>query len=881
MTGPAEFMRRVRDFLRAGDAERRLDDEVRFHLQMEAEKNVRDGMSADDARRAARVRFGGVDAHKESVRDARGFRWLDDFVGDTRYAWRSLRRTPAFTGIAVVTLALGIGVTTAVFTVFNSVLLRPLPYPDADRLAVIYAQNHEMQATGVNISYPDYLDWQRSVRAFEALAVFNWESNTLSGKEGAERVSGAKISANLLPVLGVEPLVGRNFTPDEQQTGRDRVILLGYGLWKRRFAGDPSILGRTITVDGLPHTVVGVMPPAFQFPFAGEPGMPIVWTPLAVEDWMLRRTNRGLAAAVGRLRPGVTADQARAELAGVSSRLQREFPGDNLGWDAQYVPLREDVFGSARSTVALLFAAAGLVLLVVCGNTANLLLARGAAREREVSLRAAIGARRSRLIRQLVTESVVLVSLGGALGLIAARWGTDLLRLVFADRLPAYATIELDLSAYVFALGATALVALLAGVLPAFRTTRVQIETALKQGARATTAKGGARLRGALVVVEVALAVVLLVGSMLLLKSLTVLQRIDPGFDARNVVIARFQLAPNKYDSAERRRAFVTTLLERLRAQAGVQDVGAAQGTPFSGWNVGTSYEVEGEPAALPGREPVTHVQAVTPEYFRVLHIPLVRGRQLAASDDDRAPRVGIVNQAFADQHFRGADPIGHRVRFGREDPWRTIVGVVADFRHYALTEPMRPAIYGPYAEDPPEQMTVVIRAQRDPGDVLATLRQVLLDLDPDVAASGGQALADVVARQMWLPRVARDVIGGFAAAAALLALVGLYGLISYSIVRQQNELGIRLALGAAPARLLRLVIRQGLTLAAIGIAIGCALAFGASRSLSALLFEVTPADAGTFVIVPLVVLALAALASFLPGRRAARIDPVMTLRAE
>jgi predicted permease len=403
----------------------------------------------------------------------------------------------------------------------------------------------------------------------------------------------------------------------------------------------------------------------------------------------------------------------------------------------------------------------------------------------------------------------------------------------------------------------------------------------LKAGSRATLARDGARLRGALVVGEIALAVVLLVGSVLLLKSLSALQNIDPGFDAQDVFIARFQLAANKYDTAERRRAFMTALLEHLRNAPGVIDVGAAQGTPFSGWNVGSGYEVEGEPAPRPGQPRITHFQSVTPEYFRVLHIPLVRGRQLSDTDDDGAPRVALVNQAFVVRHFRGKDPIGHRLRFAAEDPWMTIVGVVGDFRHYTLTEPMRPAVYTPFAADPPQQMTVVIRATQGAGNSLNTLRRVLQRLDPDVAASGGLPLADVVARQMWLPRVARDVIGAFAATAALLALMGLYGVISYSILRQQNELGIRLALGAAPVQVLRLIVGRGLTLAAIGSAIGCALGFGASRSLSGLLFEVTPADAGTFILVPLLVMALAALASFLPGRRAASIDPVITLKAE
>jgi putative ABC transport system permease protein len=881
MIGPAEFVRRMRDFLRAGLAERRLEEEVRFHLEMESAKNERDGMTPQEARRAAGARFGGVDAHKESVRDARGFRWMDDFLGDARYALRSLRHTPGFTGIAVVTLAIGIGVTISVFTVFNAVLLRPLPFHDPEKLAVVYAQNRDMHATEVNISYPDYLDWQHSVKAFSRLAVFNWSSKTLSGNMEAERVKAAEISANLLPVLGVAPWIGRNFRPEEQQTGRDRVILLGYGLWKRRFAANRSVVGRTITVDGLPYTVVGVMPPSFQFPFKGDPATPLVWTPLVVADWMLGRSNRGLAAAVGRLRAGVTPDHARAELDRVSAQLAQAYPADNQGWEAQYVEMRDDMFGPARATVLLLFAAAALVLLVVCANTANLLLARGAARDREVALRAAIGARRSRLIRQLMTESLVLVGLGGALGILLARWGRDILRIVFEDRLPAFAEIELDPAAYLFALAITTCVALLAGLLPAFRTTRAQFEGSLKAGSRTTAARGGTRLRAGLVMGEVALAVVLLVGSVLLLKSLSALQNIRPGFDAADVFVARFQLTPNKYDTPGRRRAFMTALLGRLRTEPGVKDVGAAQGTPFSGWNVGMGYEVEGAPAPRREEPLVTHVQSVTPEYFRVLHIPLIQGRQLASTDDDRAVRVAVVNQAFARMHFQGKDPIGHRIRFGSDDPWKTIVGVIGDFRHYALTEPMRPAAYLPYAADPPAQMTVVIRATHGSVDTLNTLRRVLQGLDPDVAAAGAQALADVVARQMWLPRVARDIIGAFAASAALLALVGLYGVISYSIVRQRNELGIRLALGAAPARVVRLVVRQGLTLAAAGSAIGCVLAFGASRSLSALLYEVTPADLGTFVEVPLAVLALATLAALVPGRRAANIDPVLTLRAE
>jgi putative ABC transport system permease protein len=873
------LLSRVRALFRRGAAERELNDELAFHIEMETRKNIDAGMSERDARRRALVSFGGVDAHKESLRDTRSFRWLEDALSDARYALRWLGRVRGFTVVAVLTLGLGIGATTAIFTVVNAVLLRPLPYADADELAIIYGRNPERGGTNVNISYEDYRSWKREVGAFERLGVFNWVSNTIGGDDApAERLAGGMIDADLFPALGVEPLLGRGVLPEEVVAGREGVVLIGYGLWQRRYGGERSVLGRTITVNGQPHVVIGVMPPRFQFPYAAE-----VWRPMAPDEDYANRSTRVLAGAVGRLREGVPRAQAEAELARVSQALEREFPESNTGWEAQYVPLREDLFGALRPAMLIVFAAAGLVLLIVCGNLANLLLARSAGRSREIALRTALGAGRSRLVRQFMTESVVLAALGGVLGLVVAYWGVGVLRGMLVDRIPAFIHITPDLRVYAFAAAATAGVALLAGILPALRGSHVDAQAVVKEGGRSTSGTRGSRLRGALVVSEVALTVVLLVGAALLIKSMAALTRIDPGFDAMNVLTARYSLPSVKYDAPERWSAFQAVLLERLRAEPGVIRVGAVQGTPFSGWNVRTSYAVEGEPPAPAGRAPSTHFQSVTPEYFDVLGVPLVRGRMIDHTDGRDAPAVAVVNESFVARHFQSQDPTGKRFRLccGDERPWITVAGVVADYRHFDLTEPMSAAVYLPYAQHTRSQMTLAIRTAGNAADMIPALRRILAELDPDIPADRVQTLEEVIARQTWVQRIARDILAAFAATAALLALIGLYGLISYSVAQQRHEIGIRLALGAAPRRVLRLVVRKGMTLALAGIAIGSAVAFLTTRLLSQLLFEVEPADSGTFLIVPLAVATLAAAAAAIPARLAASTDPMITLRAE
>ena len=865
---------KVRALVLRRHVEQEMEEEMRHHLDLETEKNVRSGLSIDAARRKALVSFGSMDTNREAMRDGRGSRWWDDATTDIRYALRWLRRSPAFTLVAVLTLALGIGALTAIFAVVNTVLLQPLPYAEADRLAVLYGR-HVEHGDGNNISYPDYESWQQRVKSFSSLGIFQWESHTISGDGAAERLAGADVSSELFPILGVEPILGRSITKEEQRQGH-RVAIIGHGLWQRRYAGERSVLGRIIQVNGEPHTVIGVMPARFQFPYSGE-----IWRPLAPEPGFERRSSRYLAGAVGRLGDGVTREQAEAELTRVSEAMQREYPDTNNGWSVQYATIREDLFGTLRQAIVVLFIAAGLVLLIVCGNLANLLLVRGAARQREIALRAAIGAGRGRLVRQFLTESIVLSSLGGAGGVLVALWGVAILRTMAGDQLPAFVEIRAQPSVYAFAFGVAAVVAALTGLLPALRGTRVQGQMALKSGGRMTVGVRGSRVRGALIVSEVAIAVILLAGSMLLMKTMSALNSVDLGFEPRNLLTARYALPSVTYQDPSRRQVFLNAIEESLRSDPSVVSVGAAQGTPFGGWNVGMNYQVQGEVPAKPGEEPSTHFQVVSPSYFKTMEIPIVRGRGIDATDASGPMNSAVVNEAFVRRHFAGQDPIGKHVRLDPTDPWATIVGVVGDFRHFVITEEMTPAMYFHYAMQSPGQMTLAIRTRGNAADAIPMLQRKLAELDRDVPAFRVDPMEGVIARRTWVQRIARDILGAFAAVAALLAVIGLYGVISYSVAQQKHELGIRLALGATPDRLLKRVVSQGLVLAIVGIAIGWTVAFFSASELAQLLFEVEPSDFATFLLVPLTVAGLAALASSVPALRAAGTDPMVALRSD
>jgi putative ABC transport system permease protein len=886
MATPTAWMRYLR-FLRP-DSRADVDDEVSFHLEMRRSELEARGWPPGSARAEAERIFGDVGAitnacltidERRRKRRARREE-LGDMMHDLHMAARSLLRTPAFTIIAVVCIALGIAVTTTIFSAVNGVLLQPLPYPRAERLVALYSGMPDQGLHGANISYPDFLSWRDETESFTSIGIWTWTTHTLSGEGDAERVDGAGLSPELLPLLGVRPLLGRVFSPDEDPTSRARVVILGHDLWRRRYGGDSAIVGRGIIIDQQPYTVIGVMPPRFSFPERGQ-----LWVPFNLDDWGEGRGNRGYAGAIGRLAPGATLESARADLATLSSRLQREYPRDSFGWVAEALSLREDLVGPLRRALLVFVGAVALVLLISCANVANLMLARGAARQREVAVRVALGAGRGRVVRQVLTESVLLALAAGALGTLLAGYGVQLLRLAFPDDPPFYISLRLDAMALAFTLVLSTLVGIVAGAVPALRATRIDLGGALREGGRGDVGGRGARIRNALVVAEIALAVVLLVSATLLVRSYRALLSTDLGFDTRGILAARVSLPPAKYDTPEKRLAFWDELHARLRRHPGIERVGSANGTPFSGWDVQAGYSIEGRPAPRQGEELIVHYQWVTPDYFAAIGVPLLRGRMLSPADRDSDAHIAVINEVLARREFAGQDPIGKRMKVGEVDskePWITVVGVVGEFRHYRLPQPMGPAMYYPMLAYPAYTQTLAIRTRAvDPLQLEETIRQTLRSLDPDVPAYQVRSFEQVVARSLWQQRLQSQVLGAFSALALLLAAAGIYGVISYVVAQRTRELGVRVALGATKGRLVRLVVGQAARMAIFGISIGLVVALAVTRALETLLYGVTTHDVATFAGVPLVLGAVALMASLLPAFRATRIDPATAMRAE
>ncbi|HKG94606.1 MAG TPA: ABC transporter permease [Gemmatimonadaceae bacterium] len=877
--------------LRRSDVRADVDDELRFHLELRVADLIAAGMPPAAARAEAERRFGDVheigDAcltiDERRLRRADRLEVIAHMRQDLTLAARSLRKSPGFALTALLSIALGVGLTTTVFSAARAILIRPLPFERPDELVAVYARNTVWGVGGVNISYPDYLSWRDESRSLAGLAMWTWDSHTLSGGGGtadAERVEGAEVTADLFPLLGVRPLLGRAFEPGDETPGRHHVVLLSHGLWRRRYAGDPAIVGRAVTVDGRPYTVVGVMPPRFHFPERGQ-----MWVPFSITPDARSRDNRYFAGAIGRMQPGVSLERARADLAAVSARLQKEYPG-NVGWTADVVTMRDDLVGDLRRPLLVVLGAVGLVLLVACANVANLMLARGTARERELAVRAAIGAGRGRLVRQVLAESLLLAALGGAAGAALAAFGVRLFGRAFPNDVPYYISLGLDGGALAFALLLSALAAALCGLAPALRAGRVDPGVALREGGRGTTAAGRSRALmnhgPTLVVAEVALSIVLMVGAMLLVRSYANLQETELGFTERGLLTLRISLPSATYGPRERVGAYYTALLERVAALPGVESVGAAQGAPFSGWDVSASVAAEGRPPAPPGRELTSHYQFVTPEFFHALGVPVLRGRGLAATDRDSMALVGVVNESLVRTLFPNEDPLGKRVQIGG-DTWVTVVGVVRDYRHYRLPQPMGPAIYLPFAATPPRTMALAVRAAGgvDPLALLPAVQAAMRAIDPDVPAYRVQTLEQVVSASLWRQRLQGQVLGAFAALALLMAAVGLYGVISYAVAQRTRELGVRIALGAGRGHVLALVLGQGARLALAGTAAGLAGALALSRVLSSLLYGVRPTDLATFVGVPAALVVVALGACYVPARRAAGVDPVVAMRGD
>jgi putative ABC transport system permease protein len=870
---------------RQSDLRADVDAELQFHLETHVRDLIAAGRSPAAAREEAERRFGEQRAIRDACiaidtrrreREHRREVW-GDMLQDLRFAFRTLWKSPGFTLLAVLCVGLGVGVTSTILSAVHAFLIRPLPYFRADELVALYARQPAHDEHGINISYPDYLSWRDDSRSFASLGMWTWQALAFSGEGEPERVDGAMVTPNLFPLLGVKPLLGRMFLPEEESTTPHRVVLLGHGLWRRRFGGDANIVGKTITVDGFPYQVIGVMPPGFAFPDRGQ-----AWLPLTVERFGLGRGNRFYAAALGRLRPGVTVEQAQRDLDVISARLQREYKNENFGWDAEAIPLREDLVGDLRRPLMVFLGAVGFVLLIVCANVANLMLTRGAGRQREVAVRVAIGAARHRLVRQLLTESLALAALGGLLGVGIAAVGVKLFGLAVPNGMPWYVTLRLDGLTLLFTAGLAALCGVLFGLLPALRSTDLNLTAALREGSGGSgEGRRRSRLRSALVVSEVALCLVLMIGAALLIRSYRALQNTDLGFDRQGVLTLRLSLPRTTYSDGAKRALFYTTLFEKLRAIPGVQAVGSAQGIPFSGWDVQADMKIEGRPPRQQGQELVVHYQAITPDYFKTLGIPIVRGRGITAADRDSVNLIGVINETLARKEFAQEDPVGKRIKIGGADPWFTIVGVVKDFRHYRLPRPMGPAIYYAFFQQPGYTQTLAIRTQGDPLAAKPAVLRAIHELDPDLPAYQEQSLEQAVDRSLWRQRLQGQVLGLFATLAMVLAAVGIYGVISYGVAQRTREMGVRMALGASGSRVVGLVVRQGIVLALVGVGLGLAGALALTRVLARLLYDVPVTDLTTFIVVPLVLGGVAVVASWLPALRAARVDPLVAMRAE
>ena len=799
---------------------------------------------------------------------------MDTFLQDLRYALRTLRRNVGFTTAAVLTMALGIGATSAIFSVVNGVLLRPLPYEAPERLVMIWGTYPDFGRTATSL--PDFLDWRAQSRTLEQMAARHGTTFNLTGAGEPEQLAGERVTANFFPTLGVAPAIGRNFTPDEEEPGRGGVAILDHGYWQRRFGGDPAVVGRTLTLNGRPHTVVGIAPPGFRFWEDAD-----VYAPIVRDTTANRRSE--FLTVFGRLVPGATVEQASAEMKTVLARLAELYPASNESLRSEVIGMHEDVVGTVRPALLVFMGAVGLVLLIACANVANLLLARAAAREREMALRAAIGAGRGRLVRQLLTESVVIALLGGAIGLLLAYWSLDLLRAANVELLPRLEEVAIDGTAVIFALLVSAATGLLFGLAPAARLSHAALQGALKEGGRGASGGAVARFRSALVLGEVAVALVLLVGAGLLLRSFDKLNRVELGFQPQGVLTYNVALPPARYEQPAQLPPVYDRLLERTRAIPGVAAVSVSNGLPMGGAGY-ASFTVEGR-APLPDSNEDLQPFRVSTEHFRVLGIPLKSGRLFTDGDVEGAPRVAVVNEEMVRRYFDGRDPLGRRVTFGNPADtaaqWWTVVGVVGDVAQEGVTARPYAQLYRPIAQAPARSLTVAIRATGNPMAVAGPARAALKAVDAELPLSGLRTMEDRIAADLARPRVSMLLLAGFAVVALVLAAIGIYGVIAFAVSQRTREIGIRMALGATTGDVQQLVVRQGMTPVLVGVVVGIGGALLLTRFMSSLLYGVGATDPATYAGVALFLASVALAASWLPARRATRVQPVEALRQD
>jgi putative ABC transport system permease protein len=802
---------------------------------------------------------------------------METFRQDLHYALRCLYRNRGFTAVAVLTLALGIGANSAIFSIINAVLLRPLPYPESDRLVAMFGVWEGQRTT---VSPPNFLDLRQQTKTLEDVAAFDASEVTITGAGEPLRVEGCEVSASFFDVLRVPPLLGRTFAPDENEPGKDKVAVLAYGLWQQRFGGREDIVGSTISIDGTPLTIIGVMPRGFSYPAEMN-----LWQPIAYDEDTRGARGAWYLRVVGRLRPGVSPEQAASEIATLGAALEKQYPRHNAGLAFSTDRLHESIVRRLRPALLVLIGAVGLVLLIACANVANLLLARALARETELAVRTAMGAGRGRLVRQLLTESLALGMAGGLAGLLLAFWGADLLVTLQPEGIPRLNEVTIDRTVVSFTLGISVLTGLLFGAAPALQITRRSLAAALKDGGRgAITSRRSAHMRGTLVIAEMALALMLLAGAGLLIKSFGRLQSVDPGFRPAETLSFETSLPRTVYSTDAQIVAFYERLLERMRTTPGVRSAGAVMALPLSGANFSISFRDIGKPRTA--QDPTMEVRVATPGYFSTLGIPLQHGRSLDERDTLHTPLVAVVSETAARRYFPDGEAIGKRIELGwgrgTGNRWTgEIVGIVGDVRELGLDEEHPAEIYLPMAQWPVGRMTMVARTAVPPLTLADQMKAAVREIDANLPVSNLRTVDEVVARSIAQPRFYMMLLAVFAAVALTLAAIGIFGVMSYTVSQRTREIGIRMALGARGGSVVTMVVRQAMALAGAGLAVGLVAALAVSRTMTTLLFDLSPTDPLTFATVGVVLALVAFVASYVPARRAARVNPIVALRAD
>jgi len=873
----------LRSLTQRNTVEQELGSELRFHIERQVEENLAAGMSAQEARRAAVREFGSVEQVKEDCRDTRRVNYLENWLNDVRFGLRMLRKSPSFTFFAVAVLALGIAANSAIFSIADNVLIRPLPYRDTNRLVMVWEDASAYDFPKNTPAPGNFNDWKARNQVFEDVAAIANASLNLTGDGNPEDLIGKRVTANLFSVLGVTPALGRDFRAEDDLPGSPHVAILSHGLWLRRFGGDPQIVGKEITLNFEKCTVVGVMKSGVQFPDRETE----IWVPTRFTTEQLTNHGNHFLQVVARLKPGVPLKTANANLATIAAQLEKEDPESNAKVGAFAVPLRDELAGDVRPAILMLVGAVCFVLLIACANVANLLLSRATGRRRELAMRLALGATRGRVIQQMLTESILLSLFAGAVGLLLSVWGTKFLATLIPAGIAPMSGSGVDGRVLLFTLVISLSTGILFGIIPASRVSQFHLTYSLKQGGgQSGVGSGGHRLRDALVVCEVALAIVLLAGAALLIRSLQNLYHLDPGFRADHVLVMRTPLPRQKYEAFAPRTSFYNQVLAKVEAIPGVVSAGYTTWVPLTNYGGATGITIEGKPEPAPGNVLIPNTRIISLDYMKTLRMKLVEGRAIEPRDSAGTPPVALINQTMARNYWSGENPIGKNFKVGEykeKVPWITVIGIVGDVHQAGLDAPARAEMYLPYQQQDfgyePEYLAVLTSG--DPMALAEIVRQQIWSVDKEQPVAGVMPLEDLVDENLSSRRMQASLLSGFAGLALLLVTLGIYAVLSFAVTQRTQEIGVRVALGAQPGQVLRMIFSQGLKLFLIGAAIGLACAIALSRALVHLLYGVSAYDPASFAVVTILLAVVALLACYIPARRATRVDPLVALRYE